>query len=46
MVEWCRDADQAEALAMLAAVKWIDQLQLTNVILEGDNKTVAESLIS
>ncbi|XP_026384327.1 uncharacterized protein LOC113279895 [Papaver somniferum] len=44
LVERSRDVAQAEAVAVLKALQWIAQLQLQNVIVEGDNKEVMESI--
>ncbi|XP_026419738.1 uncharacterized protein LOC113315697 [Papaver somniferum] len=44
LVERARDVAQAEAVAVLKALQWIVQLQIQNVIAEGDNKEVMESV--
>ncbi|XP_026378008.1 uncharacterized protein LOC113272379 [Papaver somniferum] len=44
MVERVRDITQAEAVAALKALQWIYQLQLKNVIVEGDNKTFMDNI--
>ncbi|XP_026416681.1 uncharacterized protein LOC113312143 [Papaver somniferum] len=44
LVERTRDVAQAKAMAVLKALQWILQLQLQNVIVEGDNKEVMDSI--
>ncbi|XP_026458680.1 uncharacterized protein LOC113359227 [Papaver somniferum] len=44
MVERAGDIAQAEAVAALKALQWIYQLQLKNVIVEGDNKKVMDNI--
>ncbi|XP_026416231.1 uncharacterized protein LOC113311634 [Papaver somniferum] len=44
MVERVRDVSQTEAVTALKAFQWIYQLQLKNVIVEGDNKTIMDSI--
>ncbi|XP_026399003.1 uncharacterized protein LOC113294844 [Papaver somniferum] len=44
LVERVRDITQAEAVAALKALQWIIQLQIQNVIVEGDNKKVMDSI--
>ncbi|XP_026420417.1 uncharacterized protein LOC113316456 [Papaver somniferum] len=44
LVERVRDVTQAEVVAALKALQWIIQLQIQNVIVEGDNKKVMDSI--
>ncbi|XP_026377817.1 uncharacterized protein LOC113272132 [Papaver somniferum] len=44
LVERVRDVTQAEAVAVLKALQWIVHLHIQQVIVEGDNKEVMESV--
>ncbi|XP_026433883.1 uncharacterized protein LOC113331389 [Papaver somniferum] len=37
-----RDVNQAESLVLLRALQWVQEMNLKNVIIEGDNRSVIE----
>jgi ribonuclease HI len=41
----CIDVDLGEALGLLNALKWVNDLQLNNVDFEIDSKRVADCLV-